>query len=188
PLSFRMRWHGRPHPGTEIKIVDFDTNQTLPTDREGEICVRGWNVMKGYYKKPEETRAALDDEGWLHTGDSGLMDDRGNLKFTGRIKDIVRVGGENVSAMEVENFLLTHPKVKNAAVIAVPDQRKTEVCMAVIQLKEGEKTTEEEVIGYCNGQIANFKIPKYVRFVNEYPLTGSGKIQKFILKERFGNV
>ena len=187
PLSFRMHWHGRPHPGTEIKIVDFDTGRTLPSGREGEICVRGWNVMKGYYKKPEETRAALGDDGWLRTGDSGVMDASGNLKFTGRIKDIVRVGGENVSAMEVENFLLTHPKVKNAAVIAVPDPRKTEVCMAVIQLREGAGATEEEIIDYCRNRIANFKVPKHVRFVDEYPLTGSGKIRKFVLKERFGD-
>ena len=116
------------------------------------------------------------------------MDTEGNLKFTGRIKDIIRVGGENVSAMEVESFLLTHPKVKNAAVIAVPDKRKTEVCMAVIQPKEGEKATEEEIIEYCRGKIANFKIPRFVRFVEDYPMTGSGKIQKFVLKEEFGDV
>jgi fatty-acyl-CoA synthase len=104
------------------------------------------------------------------------------------MKDMIRVGGENVSAMEVESFLLTHPKVKNAAVIAVPDKRKTEVCMAVIQLKEGEEATEEEIIEYCKGKIANFKIPRYVRFVEAYPMTGSGKIQKFALKEEFGDV
>jgi fatty-acyl-CoA synthase len=188
PLEFRIQWHGKPHPETEIKIVDYETGQTRPPFQEGEICVRGWNVMKGYYKKPEETRAAIDHEGWLHTGDSGMMDTEGNLKFTGRIKDIIRVGGENVSAMEVESFLLTHPKVKNAAVIAVPDKRKTEVCMAVIQPKEGEEATEEEIIEYCKGKIANFKIPRFVRFVEEYPMTGSGKIQKFVLKEEFGDL
>ena len=187
PLEFRIEWHGKPHPETEIKIVDYETGQTKPPFQEGEICVRGWNVMKGYYKKPEETRAAIDHEGWLHTGDSGMMDTEGNLKFTGRIKDMIRVGGENVSAMEVESFLLTHPKVKNAAVIAVPDKRKTEVCMAVIQPKEGEEATEDEIIEYCKGKIANFKIPRFVRFVEEYPMTGSGKIQKFVLKEEFGD-
>ena len=188
PLEFRIEWHGKPHPETEIKIVDYDTGQTTPPFQEGEICVRGWSLMKGYYKKPEETRAAIDDEAWLHTGDSGMMDTEGNLKFIGRMKDIIRVGGENVSAMEVENFLLTHPKVKNAAVIAVPDKRKTEVCMAIIQPKEGEEATEEEIIEYCKGKIANFKIPRSVRFVEEYPMTGSGKIQKFVLKEEFGDV
>ncbi|MFH1628259.1 MAG: AMP-binding protein [Pseudomonadota bacterium] len=187
PLDFRIEWHGKPHPETEIKIVDYETGGIQPPLQEGELCVRGWNVMKGYYKNPEETRAAIDEEGWLHTGDSGIMDNQGNLKFTGRIKDMVRVGGENVSSMEVENFLLTHPKVKNVSVIGVPDKLKTEVCMAVVQLKEGEKATEEEIIEYCRGKIANFKIPKYVRFIEEYPMTGSGKIQKFVLKERFGD-
>lgn len=188
PLEFRMHWHGKAHPETEIKIVDYQTGKTNPSFKEGELCVRGWNVMKGYYNKPEETRAAIDHEGWLHTGDSALMDDQGNLKFTGRIKDIIRVGGENVSSMEVESYLLTHPKVKNVAIIGVPDKRLTEVCMAVIQLKEGEKATEEEIIDYCKGKIANFKIPRHVRFVNEYPLTGSGKIQKFALKDKFGSI
>jgi len=187
-LDFRMEWHGKPHPETEVKIVDFETGETLPPFQEGEICVRGWNIMKGYYKKPEETREAIDRKGWLHTGDSGVLDNEGNLKFTGRIKDMVRVGGENVSSMEVENFLLTHPKVKNVSVIGVPDKIKTEVCMAVVQLKEGEKAAEEEIIDYCKGQIANFKIPKYVRFIEEYPMTGSGKIQKFVLRERFGDL
>ena len=186
PLDFRMAWHGKPHPETEIRIVDYSTGEPRTPLEEGEICVRGWNVMKGYYKKPEETAQVIDQDGWLHTGDSGIMDRDGNLKFTGRIKDMIRVGGENVSAMEVENYLLTHPKVKYAAVIAVPDQRLTEVCLAVIQLQEGQETTEEEIIRYCKGKIANFKVPRFVRFVDEYPMTGSGKIQKFVLKDRFG--
>jgi fatty-acyl-CoA synthase len=187
PLEFRMTWHGKPHAETEVRILDYNTGQPSAPLQEGEICVRGWNVMKGYYKKPEETLATIDKDGWLHTGDSGMMDGEGNLKFTGRIKDIIRVGGENVSAMEVENYLLTHLKVKNAAVIAVPDKRLSEVCMAVIQLKEGQKATEEEIIRYCKGKIASFKVPRYVHFVDEYPMTGSGKIQKFVLKDRFGN-
>jgi fatty-acyl-CoA synthase len=188
PIEFRMNWHGKPHPGIEIKIVDYRTGETLPPFHEGEICVRGWNVMKGYYKKPEETRAAIDQDGWLHTGDSGIIDREGNLRFTGRIKDIIRVGGENVSAMEVENYILSHPKVKNVAVIGVPDRRLTEVCMAIVQLKEGQEATEEEIINFCKGKIAGFKVPRYVRFVDEYPMTGSGKIQKFLLKEKFGKI
>jgi len=186
PLEHRMYWHGKPHSGTEIKIVDYETGKRKPPGQEGELCVRGWNVMKGYYNKPEETKAAIDDDGWLHTGDSGMMDDKGNLKFMGRIKDIVRVGGENVSAMEVEDFLLSNPLIENVAIIAAHDERLTEVCMAVVQLKEGHTATEEEIIDFCKGKIANFKIPRYVRFVDEFPMTGSGKIQKFVLKERFG--
>ncbi len=185
PLAYRIHWHGKPHPGTEIKIVDYETGAHKPFGEEGELCVRGWNVMKGYYNKPEETEAAIDDEGWLHTGDSAMVGEDGSLKFMGRIKDIVRVGGENVSAMEVENYVLSHPKVKNVSIIAAPDDRLTEVCMAIVQLKEGEEATEDDIIGYCRGKIANFKIPRHVRFVSEFPMTGSGKVQKFVLKERF---
>ena len=185
PLELRMAFHGLPHAETEVKIVNPSTGETLPDGREGEICVRGWNVMKGYYKKPEETAKAIDSQRWLHTGDLGRMDPKTRyLKFTGRFKDVLRVGGENVSAMEVESFLLTHPKVKQAQVIGVPDPRLTEVGMAFLELKEGISATEEEILGFCKGKIANFKIPRYVTFVKEFPMTGSGKIQKFKLKEQ----
>ncbi len=185
PLELRMAFHGLPHAETEIRIVDFSTGETLPDGREGEICVRGWNVMKGYYKKPEETAKTIDSLGWLHTGDLGLIDPKTRyLKFTGRFKDMLRVGGENVSAMEVESFLLTHPKVKQAQVIGVSDPRLTEVGMAFLELKEGMSATEEEILAFCKGKIAGFKIPRYVTFVKEFPMTGSGKIQKFKLKEQ----
>lgn len=185
PLELRINFHGLPHAGTEIKIVDPQSKQDLPPGLEGEICVRGWNVMKGYYKKPEETEKAIDNQGWLHTGDLGLIDPHTNyLKFTGRLKDMLRVGGENVSAMEVESFLLSHPKIKQAQLIGVPDARLTEVGMAFVELKEGETATAEEIIAYCRGKMANFKIPRYVIFVQEFPMTGSGKIQKYKLKEK----
>jgi fatty-acyl-CoA synthase len=185
PLELRIAFHGLPHEGTEIKIVNPSTGETLANGKEGEICVRGWNVMKGYYKKPEETAKAIDSRGWLHTGDLGWVDPQtGYLKFTGRFKDMLRVGGENVSAMEVESFLLTHPKVKQAQVVGVPDPRLTEVGMAFLELKEGASASEEEVLSFCKGKIANFKIPRYVTFVREFPMTGSGKIQKFMLKEQ----
>jgi len=185
PLERRINFHGLPHAGTEVKIVDPVSGESLAAGREGEICVRGWNVMKGYYKKPEETAKTIDPQGWLHTGDLGLMDPQsGYLKFTGRFKDMLRVGGENVSAMEVESFLLRHPKVKQAQVIGVPDLRLTEVGMAFLELKEGMSSTEEEILNFCKGKIANFKVPRYAIFVKEFPLTGSGKIQKFKLKEQ----
>jgi fatty-acyl-CoA synthase len=185
PLERRINFHGLPHAGTEVKIVDPASGESLLAGKEGEICVRGWNVMKGYYKKPEETVKTIDSRGWLHTGDLGLMDPQsGYLKFTGRFKDILRVGGENVSALEVESFLLRHPKVKQAQVVGVPDLRLTEVGMAFLELKEGMSATEEEMLNFCRGKIANFKVPRYVIFVREFPLTGSGKIQKFKLKER----
>jgi fatty-acyl-CoA synthase len=185
PLELRIAFHGLPHEGTEIKIVNPSTGETLANGKEGEICVRGWNVMKGYYKKPEETAKAIDSQGWLHTGDLGWVDPQtGYLKFTGRFKDMLRVGGENVSAMEVESFLLTHPKVKQAQVVGVPDLRLTEVGMAFLELKEGVSASEEEILSFCKGKIANFKIPRYVSFVREFPMTGSGKIQKFMLKKQ----
>ena len=185
PLERRINFHGLPHAGTEVKIVDPANGESLPAGREGEIWVRGWNVMKGYYKKQEETAKTIDSQGWLHTGDRGLLDPQnGYLKFTGRFKDMLRVGGENVSAMEVESFLLRHLKVKQAQVIGVPDLRLTEVGMAFLELKEGMSATEEEMLNFCKGKIANFKVPRYVIFVNQFPLTGSGKIQKFKLKEQ----
>jgi fatty-acyl-CoA synthase len=185
PLELRIAFHGLPHEGTEVKVVNPSSGETLANSKEGEICVRGWNVMKGYYKKPEETAKAIDSQGWLQTGDLGWIDPKtGYLKFTGRFKDMLRVGGENVSAMEVESFLLTHPKVKQAQVVGVPDPRLTEVGMAFLELKEGASASEEEILSFCKGKIANFKIPRYVTFVREFPMTGSGKIQKFILKEQ----
>jgi acyl-CoA synthetase (AMP-forming)/AMP-acid ligase II len=185
PLELRVQFHGLPHAETEVKIINPSTGEALDAGKEGEICVRGWNVMKGYYRKPEETAKAIDPQGWLHTGDLGLMDpESGYLKFTGRFKDMLRVGGENVSAMEVESFLLTHPKVKQAQVVGVPDPRLTEAGMAFLELKEGTAATEDEILSFCKGKIASFKIPRYITFVREFPMTGSGKIQKFKLKEQ----
>lgn len=183
PLEFKIHWNGRPHAGTEMKIIDRETGKTLPPGQMGEICVRGWNVMKGYYQMPEETKKVIDPEGWLHTGDMGVMDEKGNFRFAGRVKDTLRVGGENVSAIEVESFLLQHPAVRQVQVIGVPDPRLMEVPMAVVQLKEGKSTSESEIIAFCQGKLSGFKIPRYVWFVKEFPLTGSGKVQKYKLRE-----
>ena len=142
--------------------------------------------MKGYYNKPEETAKALDKDGWLYTVDLGSVDENGYFFFKGRIKDMLRVGGENVSAEEVENYLLMHPKVLQAALVGIPDPIKVEVPMAFVQLKEGETCTEEEIINFCKGKIANFKVPRYVQFVKSFEMTGSEKIQKFKLKEIAG--
>ncbi len=183
-LEKRLRTNGRPHPGVEVEIRDPVTGERLPPGQPGEICVRGYNVMKGYYNMPEETARALDPEGWLHTGDRGLLTEEGYLVFLGRWKDVLRVGGENVSTLEVENFLLTHPRIAAAAVVGVPDSRWGEVPAAFLQLREGEAMTEEEVIAYCREHLAPFKVPRYIRFVREFPMTGSGKIQKFHLREQ----
>ncbi len=184
PLERRIHFHGLPHADSEIRIVDPGTGNELPPGMEGEICVRGFQVMKGYYRKPEETAKAIDPDGWLHTGDLGLIDPESRyLKFTGRMKDLIRVGGENVSALEVESFLLRHPKVKQAQVISVPDPRLTEVVLAYLELKDGVEAAEEEILSFCRGRIANFKVPRYVLFTKEFPMTASGKIQKFKLRE-----
>ncbi|MBZ5702812.1 MAG: AMP-binding protein [Acidobacteriia bacterium] len=180
----RVNTMGRPEPGVEIKIIGGDTGRTLARGERGEICFRGWNVMKGYYQKPEETAAAIDQEGWLHSGDAGYIDDDGFVIWTGRLKDMLRVGGENVSALEVENFLCGHPAIRAAAVVGVPDERLREVLLAFVQLKSGAALTEKELIEYCKERIAGFKVPRHVRFVEQFAMTGSGKIQKYAMREK----
>jgi fatty-acyl-CoA synthase len=180
----RIGTMGRPQPGTEVRITDPANDHTLPRGERGEICVRGWTVMKGYYNNPEDTARAIDSEGWLHTGDAGYITEDGYLVWTGRLKDVIKVGGENVSAVEVEHLLCTHPKIVSAAVVGVPDDRFQEVGLAFVQLKSGEVLTEREVIDYCKQKVAIFKVPKYVRFVESFQTTGSGKIQKFLLKQQ----
>jgi fatty-acyl-CoA synthase len=184
PQEKRVSTMGRPEPGVEVKIIEPASGATLRRGESGEICVRGWNVMKGYYKKPEETAAATDEEGWLHTGDLGRIDADGYLIWKGRLKDMLRVGGENVSAVEVENFLCGHPAVRAAAVVGVPDERLREVPLAFVQLKAGASLTEAELIDYCKPRIAGFKVPRHVRIVAEFEMTGSGKIQKYVMRDR----
>jgi fatty-acyl-CoA synthase len=174
---------GVPIACLEYKIVDPQTGEELGVGREGELCHRGPIVTAGYYKKPEETAKAIDREGWLHSGDLAVKDERGYYRITGRAKDIFIVGGENVAPAEVESFLFSHPKVKQAYVVGVPDQRLGDVPMAFVELKLGETASEQEIVDYCKGRIANFKIPRYVKFVTEFPTTASGKIQKFKLRE-----
>lgn len=183
PLDIRVSTVGRALPGIEVKIVDPETGEELPRGKQGEICARGYNVMKGYYKMPEATAAAIDAEGWLHTGDLGIMDENGYVRITGRIKDMIIRGGENIYPREIEEFLYTHPKVKDVQVVGVPSEKYGEEVMAFIQLKEGEKATPEEIKEFCQGKIARYKIPKYVEFVSKYPTTANGKVQKFKLRE-----
>lgn len=184
PYEKRIHTMGRPQPGTEVKIVDPATGATLPAGARGEICVRGYSVMKGYYNKPEETARALDEDGWLHTGDLGRMDEDGYLTWTGRLKDMLRVGGENVSALEIENFLCSHPAVQAALVVGVPEERLGEVPFAFVQLKRDAQLQAEALIAYCKQRIAGFKVPRFVRIVEGFEMTGSGKIQKYVMKER----
>ncbi len=175
---------GKPHEGVEVKIVDTRTGEELPSGEMGEICVRGWNVMQGYYKMPKKTQETIDKDGWLHTGDLGVLREDGYLLFKGRFKDLIRVGGENVSPYEVELLLLSHPSIEMVSVISIPDERLQEVCAAAVKLKPGADVKEDELIEFCKGKMASFKIPKKIFFVNEFPMTESGKVQKFALKEQ----
>jgi fatty-acyl-CoA synthase len=167
--------------GLDVRIYDAQTRKDLPAGQTGEILVRGWSVMKGYYKMAEQTAKAIDEEGWLHTGDLGLMDDDGRLRFASRIKDVFRVGGENVAPAEVEDVLHKHPKVKQAQVIGVPDPRLIEVPAAYVILKEGEHATPEEIVEWSRTRMANFRVPRYVKIVDTFEnigMTGSAKVQK----------
>jgi len=184
PLEVRLTTNGRPLPGVEMRIIDPTSGKPLPHDQRGEIVIRGWNVMKGYYEKPVETAEALDAEGWLHTGDLGFIDQDGNLHFIDRIKDVIKVGGENVSAAEVESYLYRHHKIEICQIVAVPDARLAEVGAAYVKLKPGQECTAEEIIDFCKGSIASFKVPRYVFFTDTFPITGSGKIQKFVLRDQ----
>lgn len=183
PLERRVTTVGRPLPHTEVKIVDPQTGQTLPPGVPGELCTRGYHVMKGYYKMPEQTAQAIDAEGWLHTGDIAVMDEEGYVNITGRLKDMIIRGGENIYPREIEEFLYTNPKILDVQVVGVPDLTYGEQVMAFIRLKPGETMTEDEVRAYCEGKIAHYKIPKYIKFVDEYPMTASGKVQKYKLRE-----
>ena len=174
---------GKPLPGAEIKVVDLKTKRDLPKNQIGELCTRGWIVMKGYYKMEEETAKCFDENGWFHTTDLGYIDDENNFVITGRIKDMFISGGTNVYPAEVENFLYTFPKIHQIAVVGVPDERMGERGMAFVILKEGQTSSEKEIMDFCKDKIANYKIPKYVKFVNEIPMTGVGKVQKFKLQE-----
>ncbi len=167
----------------ELEILDPETGQELPLGTQGELCTRGWFVMKEYYMQPEETAKVFDSKGWFHTSDLGTMDENGYIKITGRLKDMFITGGVNAYPAEIESFLMTHPKVAMVAVAGVPDRRMGEVAMAFIKLKEGQTATEEEIISFARGKMANYKAPKYVKFVDDFPMTATGKIQKFVLKD-----
>jgi len=183
PIELRVATVGRALPDVEVKIVDIETGATLPPGKQGELCTRGYLVMKGYYRMPEETEKAIEKEQWLHTGDLAVMDENGYCKITGRIKNMIIRGGENIYPREIEEFLYTHPKISDIQIYGVPDRKYGEQVMAAIVLKKGIEMTESEVQEFCRGKIANYKIPKYVRFVESYPMTASGKIQKFKLRE-----
>ncbi|HZF37465.1 MAG TPA: AMP-binding protein, partial [Blastocatellia bacterium] len=170
-------------PEMEVRIIDPATREILGPNQPGELIVRGYNVMKGYYNNSEATRAAIDGEGWLRTGDQATMDEEGYVRITGRIKDIIIRGGENISPKEIEDLMRNHPAVSDVYVYAVKSEFFGEEVAAAVKLKPGATTTQEELRDFCQGRLARFKIPKYIRFVSEFPMTASGKIQKFKLRE-----
>ncbi|MEI6277084.1 MAG: AMP-binding protein [Prolixibacteraceae bacterium] len=174
---------GKAYPAVEVKVADPETGLELTPGVQGELCCRGYNVMKGYYKNEEATANAIDAEGWLHSGDLGVMDENGYFKVTGRIKDLIIRGGENIYPREIENYLYTHPEIEAVEIAGVASEKYGEEVGAFIRRKAGSQLTEEDVVDFCRGKIARFKIPRYIFFVNEFPMTASGKIQKYKLRE-----
>ena len=183
PFERRVATVGRVQPHLECKIVD-EAGDTVLLGQPGELCTRGYSVMLGYWDEPEKTAEVLDPEGWMHTGDLATIDAEGYGNIVGRIKDMVIRGGENISPREVEEYLYRHPKVEDVTVVGVPDEKFGEELCAWIRLKPGADATPEEVTAFCRGQIAHYKIPRYVRFVDEFPMTVSGKVRKFVIRER----
>ena len=183
PIEIRVSTVGRVHPEVELRIVSLETGQDAEPGEQGELWTRGYHVMKGYYKMAEKTREVIDDEGWLHTGDLATIDEDGYVKITGRSKDMIIRGGENVYPREIEEFLYTHPEIADVQVYGVPDEKYGEEIAAAVKKRAGSDLTEEDVREFCRESIAYYKVPRYVDFVEEYPMTASGKIQKYKLRE-----
>ncbi len=182
-MERRVSTVGRVHPYVEVKVVDPETGLTVPRGATGEMCTRGYSVMLGYWDDPEQTSAVIDQARWMHTGDLAVMDEAGYLNIVGRIKDMIIRGGENVYPREIEEFLYSHPAIEDVQVIGVPDARYGEEICAWVKLRPGQQLTEQELREFCTGQIAHFKIPRYLRITTEFPMTVTGKIQKFKMRE-----
>ena len=183
PVEDRCAGSGYPLPGYEFKVIDPETGESLPPGAMGELCTRGYAVMQGYYKKPLETAETVDPEGWLHTGDVATIREDGCMRFFGRYKDILKVGGENVDPIEVEAFLIAHPAVGKVQVVGVPDARLSEVPCACVVLRDGWQLSQGDLEQFCRGKLASFKIPRHLLLLDDYPMTSSGKVQKFRLRE-----
>ena len=182
-MQRRVETVGKNLPHQEVKIVNLENSETVQLGESGEICFRGYHIMKGYYGDSEATAKAIDTQGWLHSGDIGVMDTAGYVQITGRLKEMIIRGGENIYPREIEDFIFTHPKVAEVAVFGIPDEYYGEEVMAWIQLHAGEDMGEDEIRDFCKGHIAHFKIPKTIWFVDEFPMTVTGKLQKFRMRE-----
>ena len=183
PLEIRMSTVGRPMPGVELAIRNPNGKEPLPEGEPGEVCFRGWCITQGYFDDPEKTAEALDEQGWFRTGDLGLIGKDGYLRLVGRIKDMIRVGGENVAAAEIESVLLKHHAVKQAVAVGMADPRLSEVVAAFVEFKTGAQATAEGLIEFCRQRLASFKVPRRVEIVDEWPMTGAGKIQRYVLRD-----
>lgn len=183
PLEKRVATVGKVQPHLEVKIVDPSTGEIMPPGQSGELCTRGYSVMHGYWDDEARTREAIDDEQWMHTGDLATMDAEGYVNIVGRIKDMVIRGGENIYPREIEEFLYRHPKVQDVQVVGVPDVRYGEELCAWVIVKPGQELSEDELRAFCKGQIAHYKVPRYIRFVQAFPMTVTGKIQKFKIRD-----
>ena len=183
PIELRVSSVGRKLPDVEVRILDVSSSEDCDPGKQGELLTRGYHVMKGYYKMDDMTREVIDGDGWLHTGDLAIMDENGYVRITGRAKDMIIRGGENIYPREIEEFLYTHPDISDVQIYGVPDEKYGEQVAAAIQLKPDAKTTAEEIRDFCRENIARYKVPYYVDFVGEYPMTASGKIQKYKLRE-----
>jgi fatty-acyl-CoA synthase len=183
PEQQRITRLGRPLPGLELRIIDPESGGDLPVGQKGEVLVRGYSLFEGYYRDAEKTATALDADGWFHTGDIGSLDDAGTILFHGRFKDMLKVGGENVAAAEIEAHLQKHPAVKLAQVVGIPDTKYAEVPAAFVELQPGVVVTDTELIEFCRKDISSFKVPRHIRFVTEWPMSSS-KIQKFRLRNQ----
>lgn len=183
PIELRVSTVGRVHPHVEVKVVDPVSGRTLPRGEAGELLTRGYSVMLGYWENPEATLEAIDAARWMHTGDLAVMREDGYVNIVGRIKDMIIRGGENIYPREIEEFYYTHPQVADVQVIGVPDAKYGEEVMAWIRLRPGETSTDDEMRAYARGQIAHFKIPRYIKFVEEFPMTVSGKVQKYLMRQ-----
>jgi fatty-acyl-CoA synthase len=183
-IDRRVSTVGTVLPGVEAKVIDPTTGSTVKRGETGEVCTRGYLVMRGYWDNPEATAEAVDAAGWMHTGDLGVMDDEGYLNIVGRSKDMVIRGGENLYPREIEELLFGHPAVASAQVIGVPDVRMGEELMAWVVLREGASLEVEELRAWCRERVARFKVPRYVKFTDSFPMTVTGKIQKFKMREQ----
>ena len=182
PIERRVSTVGRIHPHVEVKIVD-ELGRIVPVGKSGELCTRGYCVMRGYWEDPERTREAIDEAGWMHSGDLATIDDEGYCNIVGRVKDMLIRSGENIYPREIEEFLFRHPKIQAAQVFGVPDARLGEEVCAWIVLKPGQSATADEIAAFCRGEIAHYKVPRHIRFVPEFPITATGKPQKFVMRD-----